>query len=1335
MSFYGSCFAGMGASLAAVCLVSFILLVSLECFAAEPGGSSVINANLGGYGRLGMIMEKHPGGISVSKISCEDDAHADLLLGKLIADMTWDKIAGPVQVDLGGGISGLDFKGSGIMVIAARGSVVYSITAPSVELANGTIKKEGLGDGASRCKPSKALPAWTGFFDLNATRMSIHDFNLCGTVKEYRLGYDRETLAGRYEFWNKFNIGIGANYRTYMGWSNLLDGPVQSFPMEYEMDLAKKAGQSINVWFGPVFPPQWIRNRFPTEMARLDESTIPSWGNAVSMGQPHISLAASEECLAYVHRYNLSMLERCRKAAGDSLASIRVAFGRPGDEDGVHSLSSDLMVHADADQKSFRRWLREKRGLSLPELGKRWHGDEGRYRSWDDVEVPMHAEFFGGYGHETLNLVTDWLCRPDELVKDQSGSKKADAENWGGTDYRPGAEWTKVDLAPSADQKMLDTGAKWFLKEFDAAEWMAAHPKSQYYLVAGTYNNAAAPIEVRINGVRLADVAPKSQYVGPVAMQVTSMLARGRNTICMRVPDGVIKGPVFITATEPKRYPYLGANANARFVDLQDWLADNTVEGWKRVASIIRSREPDIPFLFVPGTSYEIADHFLGLKRDLGISGIHQTGSDASYRPHWPGIAYLNGFNSSSEEAGLQENPERLSAQLGWFLLNADGEHNFIYDAANYEQVDRKTGWFTKNKRLLQLIGKATWVKPEVVLFHSSGSERYFPYSDFSFSWDIGRGSLQAAHFNNVYATEAEINAGLVKDYPVIFDCNNRVVDDKTLASIEEYVRGGGVFVALNATGRHSLLEADSWPISKLTGFKVVGERKNMMVTIQPGNPLLKKLAGMSFPGDGSAINWMGTNHADNGGIALRSDAPENVAIATWEDGSIAVGMRRLGKGKVIVLASTFWRNMSDRAGKGVSLNGPLQTVFLNDLMENLGVRKLVDCSSEDVWCRRLITKNGVQEWLVISNQGRILRSGVDVSCPLDVKPVRIVDMAAGNDIPFKYENGRMSVSGLSIEPNETKVIGIVSKDLGDALPFWLETRKKYETRPNLPPPADVKLPKGTDIVMDKFRFRMSDPARGADLSWLAEDVSGVEWKDMGYGFWNDAGLPVDGTGLYRAEVNIPEEWGGRRLMLSFLSYNWPVFLGESSIYINGNKAAEYKPHGWANNENSDVTGFLKPGINRIGILVRADNARHGRGGYLGQMAFQALEPFEKVIELKDGWSMVKAESAPVPATLPLKEELSFMEAKVNVPSDWKPEDTFIELEGRPLFLIMVNGRPISVHGGWPCWGRTRLCLYPHIRPGQQNIIQVWFHGGGGFGKNVKIELSDARLGLMKRQY
>ena len=191
--------------------------------------------------------------------------------------------------------------------------------------------------------------------------------------------------------------------------------------------------------------------------------------------------------------------------------------------------------------------------------------------------------------------------------------------------------------------------------------------------------------------------------------------------------------------------------------------------------------------LFCPGSCLEFSDQFLELKRELGIASIHFTGGGSNYMPWWPGLGYVWGADGTSEEGGTIRDPAELSRELAWMLLNGQGHHNFYYSAVDYMRLEQKTGWFTHHRRLLELVGKAGWQKPPVAVLRAAHSALYFPYDERGHAWDLGAGALQAAHYQNVYVTEAELKAGLADDYPVVFDAATRVMDDEILAGIERY--------------------------------------------------------------------------------------------------------------------------------------------------------------------------------------------------------------------------------------------------------------------------------------------------------------------------------------------------------------------------------------------------------------------------------------------------------------------------------------------------------------------------------------------------------------------
>jgi len=1058
-----------------------------------------------------------------------------------------------------------------------------------------------------------------------------------------------------------------------------------------------------------------MRNRFPKDIVQWDPYMISGWHPGSAMAGTHLSQAASDEAYACAQRFTGEALDALQADAGDNLGCFRpVGGGHPGDELGMHHLSTEFMDYDEAGQQAFRRWLRDERKLDLSALGKRWYDDAGHFRSWDEVRIPHHAEFFGGCGRGTLDLLDGWLWRPD--------SPTAETEGWGKLEYQPGDEWTPTELAPSMKQLFLfgsatdqelrqgDSRTAWLRREFDATAWLAANPGREVYVVAQVGDPQTQPVEVWLNGSYLGPIRPKTVWCGPIAFKATALIRPGRNVLCLKVRNGLIGGPVFLTTEEPRRYPYLGRGENARWVDLRDWQARKLIQGWTREAAFAREKLPDVPMLFCPGGCKEFWDQFLSLKRELGIACIHYTGGGSSYQPWWAGLGYVWGAYMSSEEGGTISDPNGLSRELAWMLMDGHGHHNYYYDALDYMRLEEQTGWFTKNARLFELYGKATWQKPPVAVLRAARSDLYFPYSALADDWDIGRSSLQAAHYQNLYVTESELSVGLADGYPVLWDAGTSVMDDALLAAIERYVRAGGTFVAVNVTGRHSLLEPGTWPIERLTGFKVLGERQDMHVTVEPDNPLLKHLGGMTFNGNGIAVNWMGLNHLAQGAVALQPPDGDGVVLARWEDGTVAAGMRKLGEGRVIILGSSFWRSMSDRAGNGISLNGTVQTVFLADLLAGLGVPQQADIDSEDVWLRRFTTKNGLQEWIMACGAGRAAATDRTLTFPLAERPRRVVDVVSGAPVDFTWEAGAVRVPHVDVEANGLRVFGVDRRDLLEAVQHWFAEKQRYESRPSAPAPvAKLPPPPATDaLVLSPFRFRPADETAKTDLSWLTEPTTGAAWKDAGYGFWDEMGYPAKGVGLYRRDFRAPDSWRGRRVMLACASWDYPVFLEKATFYVNGEPAGEYQGHAWANFDVLDITSHLRPGDNSLGVLVEATEVR---GGCIGQLVAYPLENLTEPQVLKTGWQLYADNRHSAPVELPLDASGRYLATEVRLPADWPEDGIFLEFEvgDRCLRMVVINGRPIAYNQFLhPYPNIMQVNLYPWAQPGQVNRIELW---------------------------
>lgn len=1304
----------------AALLITMIFLgtvVEAQSTSAETPLPESRTETINGYGQMTLTALEVETGEAL-RFNCDNAQRAKVLQGKLWADLSWDAQCGLRHVELHDGVPALRWGEQGLLVLARQGNQVFAVSGATEQQLWQQLEAMGLTGEDVSYRNTDGYPKSLDFFDLQAVsvyQLPLHVRNLVDKREER---YLRSVLETPYRFWADFNMGV-AYHEPYMGSEGQAPGHVQLFPVSYSIGLAVDNNQGVNLHVGAVAAPWWMANAFPQDMAGIDPYAIPGWNPLWAAGVRHLSAGASDAAMAEVARFDMEALEHIRQKAGDDLACLRLSIGRPGDELGIHAYSTEYLDYGPAAQNLFRRWLRDERGLSLAELGQRWHDDAEYFASWDDVRIPSHTEFFGRFGEGTLNLLKDWWWRP-------RGEDAQAQPEWTRMDFEPGEDWVQTDLVPSLEQLLLgssdhakklrqgDDSAAWFRRSFDAESWLKKLGDGEAYLVIDTQINVRRPAQVWLNGRYLGRIKPRDQWVGPIAMQVTDLLEPGRNVLCLTIPSGVITGPVYLTSHMPRRYPDLGKHANARWVDLRDWQVYKLTHIWKRQADMIRPRASELPLMLAPGSSWSMASEMRSLKKHYGITSVQHTGGGSSYFPWWCGLGYVNGVYGSSEEGGTIHSPRRLSRELSWSLLNGEGHHNYYYDGVDYMRIEQKTGWFSDHRRLLELYGKSSWTRPNIVVLMSAKTELYHPRTNRPKGMDIGRGPLQATHYNHVYATRTEVIGGVVDDYPVMFDDGTAEMSEEMIDAIERYVRGGGTFVAVSNTGRNSLLEADTWPIQRLTGYRVLGPREDTTVQVLANNPLLKDLAGQSFESGGRAINWLGQNQAGEG-VALEAAeaAADNCqTIAKWADGTTAIGMRRLGKGRVVTLGSEFWRNASDSAGTGISNNGSVQTRFLKDLFSGLNVPRQITCNNSDVWARRFITKNGTQQWMMLYNTNATMVDGIDFAFPWPHAVEQVRDMVSGQSVPATYKDGWVHIDDIEIEGNSTRVFGLDRRGFTAALTHWFDHKARFATPPTvekqpLPQPRNTQR----SVVIDEMRFRQIEPGSAENDTWLNATTSTPPWQTVGHGFWNEQGFSPLGLGVYRTEIDLPDAWDGRRIMMGFISFNTPVFLGDTTAYVNGQKVGDYHSRGWFNFHVFDVTDVLRAGSNDFAFRVQCDQ---GRGGYLGQVV---LYPLRELADQKplDNWQAVLDAHQTEPIELPSSKPVRCIRTKVDIPADWDGQWIMLAWEGEAgpvrenIGCIMVNGRSVLLDPrAHPFGNRFQINLHPWIKPGQTNTIELW---------------------------
>nr|MDQ2732948.1 hypothetical protein [Armatimonadota bacterium] len=577
-------------------------------------------------------------------------------------------------------------------------------------------------------------------------------------------------------------------------------------------------------------------------------------------------------------------------------------------------------------------------------------------------------------------------------------------------------------------------------------------------------------------------------------------------------------------------------------------------------------------------------------------------------------------------------------------------------------------------------------------------------HSALPFCWDLGRGDLQPLGYSYAYFDEPGLHRNLADGYKVLWDCGTYVMSKDTVEDIRRYVEGGGTYVALAETGRHPLTEKDAWPIESLSGFKVKEVRPmGGFVSILNDQPLFTTLAGQNFENSGRSIDYSGFNYADKC-VALEPAAPGTEAIARYRDGAVAIGMRRLGKGRVIVLGSPFWRDSYDRAG--MWWPSAAQETFLRDLLTGLGVPPDVPSDTTTVWRDRYVAANGTEEYLILFNPDAALPQTVTTDWHASFPMTQVFDPKTGQPFPARIDGNTAHVT-VTLGPYETKILAVQSqRPPADTVADWFTSTAttwkgslpgRTAVRPDLPFYTS-DFPAGVGKIVDTTSVT---PERLAALS-SAETEEGWDPKlDMIRPFYAGMTTTPGQSVLYRSVAMAPASWkpgDTYRLRLKQFQTNF-----QGVVYLNGKQVATAQQVLDAQidqfqNDGVDVTAQLRfPGPN---ILVIAANGE----GFAGDADLWRQPAAAATLSLAGPWTVTGSEdSGPTTTVLPGSFTGLLATRTVQVPAAWNGSHVFLRLDcGKNLpGHIAINTKVFAYESFTPNY----MDVTPWINFGGQNTI------------------------------
>jgi len=984
-----------------------------------------------------------------------------------------------------------------------------------------------------------------------------------------------------------------------------------------------------------------------------------------------------------------------------------------------------------AIQEFWRTYLRDTLKYDLKDVGTKLYGDPKAFQNWSEVKIPSLTDFLVGKS-PIIDLRGIWQGRADR-------DKKAMQEKW--IEDSSSDQWVPVDCQDKAimifNAQRGEPGDYYLRRTFTVTPENAG---AKYFHLARTARGMHPKNgDVWINGQKLDAISSgdRSCPDWDICYDASKALKPGENTIVMNAKGEPVASYAFLSDKGRWVYPSASETLNRRYFDMLgfgEWLALREIEN--RMIGV-RAGDPDRPMKIMAPHQY--IDSVLDLCAKYGAYP-HDTGLAAST---WAPFSYsrytsTRGLPNSVEEGSEPNNAADMQAFMTRYLMEGvDMVDNVAHRTRYSTDKPDIDAWIKENRELLRCIGKLDLVPPAIGILRN-GRELLMGHGEM-YSWDMGRGPLASIGRSFGYATLGDLKSGRINQFKVVLDCATAVLTEEEVAAIEAYVKQGGIFVAFHNTGMHTPEKAFSWPISKLTGLKVLNDNKPIAkakIQFADQQGLWPKLRGQEVDGWGFVYDWQKQDRTGEP-IAMAAENQDIEVVAKWKggniDGRIAVAVRTLGKGKVITLGSTFYRSGKDENGRYVEES---TLPYLDELLTSLGVPR--DTIAGDLWSEQWHSKNGVFDVYPVAQMNPKAAPVVTNVKLRRSSPISsVVELSALNhpvrDVTFS--DGMITIPDVKMDAMQTRVFAAPRKDLEDAALHWLDIQQQYWGA--LAPISDAGRKMATvepakDVIplIEGWQFSSGEK----DSAWVKPgDTTINEWKTVKLGSFAAIGLPEDAIVQFRKEVELPKDWKGKRVTLYFDAEGWYWgIVMRGWFWINGEKAAikqplQPLPEGSFSLELTPeqiASEKLLFALEVDGRVPENSTEKKSRpSGVTGTFFLRAAPQPVKVTELTQ-WSFAKELNQLTPTAVGQNVEGMYLETKFTLPSNWPASRVSLQSQGS-LGSLFINDQYIRTPG----W-MTELDISGLVKRDGENSVR-WVPGKPHLTRNTPYKGKVPQLKLV----
>jgi len=1213
---------------------------------------------------------------SVLEIRCESEDKAKLVQAKFLSDLGLLHGVARKQVNTRPGeiwVSEVVGQGS-IAAVRSRTLVYIFATPPGVSLAGFYEQQLPSGMDMQSSDAETTVPMYLDRWDRHGFRFYYAPWMRPrlpnGRDDE---GYDP---AGDFTFARKSNhsgivlwsepnkVGTDEGVNNIPGWSWALRQAQES-----------KLPVGINLSIGD---PRWILNRYSEQVTQRQPQYTGAWYGIVNFGINDILAWCSPQA----QDVQLAQVQKVMRQVAPYSGNI-TSWLEPHGE--ISHAPCDLLIDygPDADA-SFRTFLKT-RYPNIADVSKRYTGDASAL-TWEKIGVPELASFFG-WGPDALDLAGTWRISYEAPFELASAAPDLDDSKWP-TIVAPGHQIiTQLPRKPAVFRRTV---------RIDPA-WRAANPRVWLYLwdLNDTRRNSSHPSDVLvyINGKPVVDAHERREEGHWAMLDVTDALKDGGNAFTLMLPQGCLVYRAYLSPHPPLEYPNLGPRLNAQWADFSDWIAWTREQVVYRNAQGIRQVDPDRPIVFMSPTDYAT-----GVKRACQDFGgvFHDTGAMAGFWDDYnPLIMDGAGLPSDCEPgSGAVDLPDFKRFLGRWITEGTQGVDYFIHigDVLWKPQVKE---YFTQSQPLWQMIGKYHDPDAQVGLLNSDRVPRLtgFPWGYAPNTvlrggqWQWRLADVLRTEYPRVLLDESDFAPnGNAAKYHVIIDENTTIVDPPLLNGIERYVRDGGVFVTYVQTGRHTSTEKDSWPIASLTGYAVTAiDPHDADGQVRKSRPLHTAPGQDIFRGDWADVR-------DGNGLSLKKTLPDCQDLLLWPDGSVAVGIRRIGKGAIIDLGVKF---AHDRGAGNVGST----LRMLGDILRWAGIRRS-PATATGALMSRFVSNNGLYDvWAMWDERGK--GASAELTFRDQFSPASCVEVGSDDPISIQKTNDGAKIAGLEFTPWQTRIFLTPRQELPLAPLRWFNLQRNWwrgTADVGAPvPPLEQKL--ALDLTGDWSVKTLDDPK--ADVTQLiGEAADDTCWQKTPLGILAVGQHATARRAVLRRHFTVPAAWTGGRVAFWLLTDGARSFVDTGHLYLDGKEAWNGRGDGPA---DLDFDGALRPGSTHLlAIDVSGNHPLMGiRAG-----AWLAWTPAPRdTFSLAGDWSP-SSDALHFTAAVHLPGKLATaMARRTAVISESQPGRNIVfhvATEGSHVRGLLVNGRWIARTN--PYMGATAdFNITPFVRHGQEN--------------------------------